>query len=109
MTGKAESQRKVHARSRQAGIENGGFEQTMGDPPEAAVWHYQRQMKIVTDKEAPEGGHYAIFSNAEPGRGSQALQGFAVDGRKVKALTCPSTSAGKISATVQRPTILRNW
>jgi protein-L-isoaspartate(D-aspartate) O-methyltransferase len=67
-------------------IENGGFEQTAGDPPEAAGWHYQRQMKIVGEKEAPEGGYYATFSNAEPGRGSQALQGFAVDGRKVKSL-----------------------
>ena len=43
-------------------------------------------MKIVSDKEAPEGGRYAVFSNAEPGRGSQALQGFALDGRKVKVL-----------------------
>ncbi len=43
-------------------------------------------MKVVSDKEAPEGGRYAVFSNAEPGRGSQALQGFAVDGRKVKML-----------------------
>ena len=87
MTGEAESQRKVHPDPAKPGIENGGFEQSVGDPPEAAVWHYQRQMKIVSDKAAPEGGHYAVFSNAEPGRGSQALQGFALDGRKVKALS----------------------
>ncbi len=86
MTGKAESQRKVHPDPSKPAIENGGFEQTLGDPPEAAVWHYQRQVKIVDDKEAPEGGRYAAFSNAEPGRGSQALQGFALDGRKVKML-----------------------
>jgi protein-L-isoaspartate(D-aspartate) O-methyltransferase len=86
MTGKAESQRKVQPDPTKPSIENGGFEQVLGDPPEAAVWHYQRQIKIVSDKESPEGGHYATFSNAEPGRGSQALQGFAVDGRKVKAI-----------------------
>jgi protein-L-isoaspartate(D-aspartate) O-methyltransferase len=86
MTGKAESQRKVHPDPSKPAIENGGFEQISGDPPEAAVWHYQRQVKVVSDKEAPEGGRYAVFSNAEPGRGSQALQGFALDGRKVKML-----------------------
>jgi protein-L-isoaspartate(D-aspartate) O-methyltransferase len=86
MTGKAETQRKVHPDASKPAIENGGFEQISGDPPEAAVWHYQRQVKVVSDKESPEGGRYAVFSNAEPGRGSQALQGFALDGRKVKTL-----------------------
>jgi protein-L-isoaspartate(D-aspartate) O-methyltransferase len=86
MTGKAETQRKVIPDPTRPAIENGGFEQISGDPPEAAVWHYQRQMKVVSDKEAPEGGKYAVFSNTQPGRGSQALQGFAIDGRKVKML-----------------------
>ena len=86
MTGKAESQRKVQPDPTIPAIENGGFEHTVGEPPEAAAWHYQRQMKIVTDKEAPEGRNYATFSNSEPGRGSQALQGFSIDGRKVKAI-----------------------
>jgi protein-L-isoaspartate(D-aspartate) O-methyltransferase len=95
MTGKAESQRKVLPDPAKPAIENGSFEQTTGDPPEAACWHYQRQMKIISDKEAPEGGHYATFSNAEPGRGSQALQGFAVDGRKVKALNVSLYISGK--------------
>jgi protein-L-isoaspartate(D-aspartate) O-methyltransferase len=95
MTGKAESQRKVLPDPSKPAIENGGFELTTGDPPEAVAWHYQRQMKISADKEAPEGGHYATFSNAEPGRGSQALQGFAVDGRKVKALNVSLYIRGK--------------
>jgi protein-L-isoaspartate(D-aspartate) O-methyltransferase len=95
MTGKAESQRKVLPDPTKPSIENGGFEQTAGDPPEAAAWHYQRQIKLVSDKEAPEGGHYATFSNAEPGRGSQALQGFALDGRKVKTLNVSLYIRGK--------------
>jgi protein-L-isoaspartate(D-aspartate) O-methyltransferase len=86
MTGKAESQRKVLPDPEKPEIENGGFEETVGDPPEAAAWHYQRQIKLSNDKEAPEGTHYALLSNAEAGRNSQALQGFAIDGRKVKAI-----------------------
>ncbi|MGD0517128.1 MAG: protein-L-isoaspartate(D-aspartate) O-methyltransferase, partial [Thermoguttaceae bacterium] len=50
MTGKAESQRKVQPDPTRPAIENGGFEETVGDPPEAAVWHYQRQIKIISDK-----------------------------------------------------------
>ena len=38
------------------------------------------------DGDAPSGKNYAAFHNIEPGRGAQALQGFAIDGRKVKAL-----------------------
>ncbi len=86
MTGKAESQRKVQPDPTKPAIENGGFEQTVGEVPEAVGWHYQRQVKIIADKEAPEGKNFATFSNAEPGRGSQALQGFAIDGRKVTTL-----------------------
>ena len=57
-----------------------------GDPPQAAGWHYQRQMEVVTADDAPSGKHYVRFHNAEPGRGAQALQGFAVDGRYVRQL-----------------------
>ncbi len=37
-------------------------------------------------RDAPEGKYYITFKNSTPGRGSQALQGFAVDGRKVVQL-----------------------
>jgi protein-L-isoaspartate(D-aspartate) O-methyltransferase len=103
MTGKAESQRKFKPDPTKPGIENGGFEETTGDPPEAAVWHYQRQIKIISDKESPEGGHYAAFSNAEPGRSSQALQGFAVDGRKVKAIDVSCYVRGRDIRTGSKP------
>lgn len=49
-------------------------------------WHYQRQLKIEEAKDAPEGSHFVTFTNREPGRGAHALQGLAVDGRKVDAL-----------------------
>ena len=40
----------------------------------------------MDDGEAPSGKRYARFTNAEPGRGCRALQGFPVDGRQVKRL-----------------------
>jgi protein-L-isoaspartate(D-aspartate) O-methyltransferase len=95
MTGKAESQRKVLPDPTKPAIENGGFEQTIDEPPQAAGWHYQRQVEIITNKAAPEGKNYATFSNSEPGRGSQALQGFAVDGRKVKTLEIAFSVRGR--------------
>jgi protein-L-isoaspartate(D-aspartate) O-methyltransferase len=56
------------------------------DEPTPLGWHYQRQLKLVEDDDAPQGSHYVTFSNSEPGRGAHALQGLAVDGRKVSAL-----------------------
>jgi protein-L-isoaspartate(D-aspartate) O-methyltransferase len=86
MTGKAESGRKVLPDPTRPTIENGGFETIAGDPPAPTGWHYQRQLDLVGDKDAPEGKNYISFKNTTPGRGSQALQGFAVDGRKVVQL-----------------------
>ena len=83
MTGKAEAGRKVLPDPTRPTIENGGFESVAGDPPAPTGWHYQRQLDVVNAKDAPEGEKYVTFKNATPGRGSQALQGFAVDGRKV--------------------------
>lgn len=86
MTGTAEEQRKVQPNPLAPTIGNGDFEEVRGDPPQPIGWHYQRQLELVTAADAPSGKNYLIFHNAEPGRGSQALQAFGVDGRKVKAL-----------------------
>jgi protein-L-isoaspartate(D-aspartate) O-methyltransferase len=44
-------------------------------------------MRLVEDPdEVQEGRRCALFANDEPGRGSQALQGLAVDGRQVSFL-----------------------
>ncbi len=83
MTGKAEANRQVRPDPAKPTIENGGFENVTGDPPRPVGWHYQRQLKIVADRSAPEGQNYVTLSNALPGRNSHALQGFAVDGRRV--------------------------
>ena len=86
MTGKAEEQRKIKPNPTHPTLENGDFESTFGDPPQLTAWHYQRQVECVESKDAPSGKRYARFHNADPGRNSQALQAFAVDGRQVHRL-----------------------
>ena len=95
MTGKAEAGREVLPDPTRPTIENGGFESVAGDPPAPTGWHYQRQLKIVDGKDAPEGERYVTFSNALPGRNSHALQGFAVDGRKVTQLQLSAQVRGQ--------------
>jgi protein-L-isoaspartate(D-aspartate) O-methyltransferase len=85
MTGKAETGREVLPDPLHPTIENGGFESVTGDPPTPTGWHYQRQLKIE-EKDAPQGERFVTFTNDEAGRNSHALQGFAVDGRKIKQL-----------------------
>jgi protein-L-isoaspartate(D-aspartate) O-methyltransferase len=86
MTGKAEAGREVLPDPAKPAIENGSFESVTGDPLTPTGWHYQRQLELVAGKDAPEGKNFVTFKNTTPGRGSQALQGFAVDGRKVAKL-----------------------
>ena len=86
MTGEAEKERKVLPDPLHPSLQNGDFEQVRGDPPQPVGWHYIRQLTVVSDDEAPSGKRYASFRNSEPGRGCQALQGFAVDGRRVPQL-----------------------
>ncbi len=86
MTGEAERHRRIQPDPTNPGLRNGGFEKHVGDPEKPLGWHYQRQLELVEDDDAPSGDRYAKFTNSEPGRGSHALQGFPVDGRKVKEL-----------------------
>ncbi len=97
MTGAAEAGRVVLPDPTRPAIHNGGFEEThpldtsnLGEedapPLKATGWHYQRQMQLVESPAAPEGKLFATFSNREPGRSAQALQGLAIDGRKVKEI-----------------------
>jgi protein-L-isoaspartate(D-aspartate) O-methyltransferase len=67
-----------------SGQSSSSAEATEDDSPTG--WHYQRPLKIEEAKDAPEGSHFVTFTNREPGRGAHALQGLAVDGRKVDAL-----------------------
>ncbi len=86
MTGTAERSRKVQPDPVHPRLDNGSFEEVEGNPPTPVGWHYQRQLTSVESRIAPDGKRYVTFSNTEPGRHSHALQGFAIDGRKVPRL-----------------------
>lgn len=86
MTGQAEARRAVLPDPARPELRNGDFEELEGKPPQLTGWHYQRQLEVVSGADAPSGKNYALFKNSEPGRSSQALQGFGADGRKVKQL-----------------------
>jgi protein-L-isoaspartate(D-aspartate) O-methyltransferase len=89
MTGQAETQRKIKPDPANPQLANGSFEEVAKDErgnEQPAGWHYQRQMKLLASPAAPDGQRFATFQNSEPGRGCHALQGFAVDGRKIDAL-----------------------
>jgi protein-L-isoaspartate(D-aspartate) O-methyltransferase len=86
MTGEAEEHRRIQPDPANPAIRNGDFEELIGDSQKPAGWHYQRQLTLVSDGQAPSGQNYVTFTNSEPGRGCRALQGFPVDGRQVQRL-----------------------
>jgi protein-L-isoaspartate(D-aspartate) O-methyltransferase len=95
MTGEAEEKREVKPDPTNPQIVNGSFEQiTRNDDgsQEPSGWHYQRQLTLQSAAQgadaqsAPDGERFVTFENREAGRGCQALQGFAVDGREVARL-----------------------
>ncbi|HEY3391080.1 MAG TPA: protein-L-isoaspartate(D-aspartate) O-methyltransferase [Lacipirellulaceae bacterium] len=90
MTGEAEDKRQIKPDPKNPQIVNGSFEQVTRDDEgnqEPAGWHYQRQLTLESDPQmAPDGERFVTFENSEPGRGCQALQGFAIDGREIAKL-----------------------
>jgi protein-L-isoaspartate(D-aspartate) O-methyltransferase len=91
MTGEAEARREVKPDPEHPSIANGSFEEVLKDADSGvetpAGWHYQRQLTLATDAaHAPNGKRFVTFHNEQSGRGCHALQGFAVDGRKVAKL-----------------------
>ncbi len=88
MTGKAEDLREVQPDAAKPRLVNGSFEESYDEDGTEVPksWHYVRQAKLTEDDRAPLGKRYLLFANTTPGRGSQALQGFPVDGRAVKAI-----------------------
>jgi protein-L-isoaspartate(D-aspartate) O-methyltransferase len=85
MTGISEEQRKILPDPEHPEVRNGGFEKVSGDDQRPDVWHYQRLLTVVHGN-APEGDAYAMFKNTDPGRTAQALQGMALDGKRIAAV-----------------------
>lgn len=86
MTGEAEARRQLQPDPLRPEVANASFEELAGEDSAAAGWHYQRQLEVIEEPGLPHGDRFARFSNDVAGRPSQALQGFALDGSKVRAL-----------------------
>jgi protein-L-isoaspartate(D-aspartate) O-methyltransferase len=86
MTGEAEQRREKRPDPAHPAVYNGDFEELIQDAGQTSGWHYQRQMEIVSQGGSPSGGNCLLFSNSQPGRPAQVLQGLAVDGREVRQL-----------------------
>jgi protein-L-isoaspartate(D-aspartate) O-methyltransferase len=90
MTGEAEDKRVVKPDPKKPQIANGDFEDATNNKDgkkQPIGWHYQRQLTLTQDGgTAPQGQHFVTFKNEDAGRGSHALQGFAIDGREVSRL-----------------------
>jgi protein-L-isoaspartate(D-aspartate) O-methyltransferase len=86
MTGKAEEARKVKPDPANPQLANGSFEEQAFPSGAQPGWYYEKHVKWETDPKAPDGEHYVTFVNDEPGVSAHLLQGFGIDGRKVKHL-----------------------
>ena len=95
MTGAAEQGRKVQPDPLHPAVRNGSFEEAVGTTDQPAGWHYLRQARLASAEGSPAGGRYLGFSNKEPGRPAQGLQGLAIDGRKIGRLDVSAMVRGK--------------
>lgn len=88
MTGEAEENRQKLPNPKRPAIVNGDFAQEADDATEARPvgWHYLRQAERVAEGRRGANDACLRFANEEPGLSSQALQGFAIDGRAVDRL-----------------------
>ncbi len=110
MTGAAEARREVLPDPTHPAIVNGGFSEVAeeggegGGQPSPAGWHYLRQVEI--DNAARNDDPALVFENKEPGLPCQALQGFPIDGRKVKRLRVGFSAKGEEIRSGQQPSQL---
>lgn len=95
MTGTAEDNREVLPDPENPTLLNPDFEEGVDDAGFANGWYYQRLMKVVAAPDAPSGQHFVRFENDLPGQASHVMQGFSVDGRKVKLLTLSGSYRGQ--------------
>ncbi len=116
MTGAAEDARQVQPDPLHPAIRNGGFEDVVGKSVAPIGWHYLRQAATEQSEgnaKAPEGVRWLRFTNSQPGVGSQALQGMAIDGRKVSQLkvACQVAAKGVVAGPGegQLPAVIVNF
>lgn len=86
MTGTSEDQRAIRPDPLRPSIRNGGFDLDENGDGYPDLWHYQRSITLEMGA-GPDRSVCALFSNDEAGRPSQSLQGMAIDGTKIGAVT----------------------
>src|SRR5262245_54405488 len=88
MTGKAEDERQNKPDDSNPRLVNGSFEEEPNYKSEGGQpgWYYERLLTRRTDAKAPDGNHYIEFKNTEPNLDAHLLQGFPIDGSKVRQL-----------------------
>ncbi|MEM9657834.1 MAG: protein-L-isoaspartate(D-aspartate) O-methyltransferase [Planctomycetota bacterium] len=86
MTGTAEESRDLQPEPGRPQIVNGDFQQLVGRSDQPTGWHYLRNARVVSDPDAAQGKRFLQFVGEQPGKPSRALQGLAIDGRRVGAL-----------------------
>jgi protein-L-isoaspartate(D-aspartate) O-methyltransferase len=101
MTGQSEDLRTVQPDGSRPEIVNAGFEQT-DDAGRFAHWHYQRRAQPLAEG-AAEGSQCVRFENDEPGRTAHMVQGLALDGSRVPAVTLSCRYRGEDLAAGPQP------
>ena len=85
MTGHSEELRQLLPDADQPAIVNGGFDTDVNDDGKADGWHYQRRSKLMEDSPV-DGMRYLRLEAEENGQNAQALQGMAINGRRLGLL-----------------------
>jgi protein-L-isoaspartate(D-aspartate) O-methyltransferase len=104
MTGTAETLREVEYDAAHPELVNGSFEKSTVIEGVPDGWYYARQCKLEKAGDAPDGKQVLTCSNFEPGKFSQILQGFGVDGHKINKLDVRLwVRADRVPAPAGRP------
>lgn len=82
MTGKSEELRQAQPDPLHPRLLNASFEIDENKDGLPDSWHYQRLTELRTDG-PPDGTNFLRMANSDAGRIAQALQGMAIDGRKI--------------------------
>ncbi len=98
MTGRAHPDRESPATPVEPSLINGSFENMHPKISRPTGWYHQRQMTLVSDTNAPDGGIFASFENISPSRTAEASQAFGLDGRRYHAVVLSGMVAGNAIA-----------
>ncbi len=89
MTGVADTLRSPTSNLAITPLINGNFEELLS-PGVPAAWFYLRQAQLAPSTDPSHPGQCLQFTNAVPGRSSQALQSIGVQGDRVRLITVQS-------------------